>query len=547
MKKVIIGIALVCLMFLFTGYVKKDNALELSKNLNIFSSLVRDIDKLYVDTIDVGKVVNVGIKSLLESLDPYTIYYPAGKQESLELMISGSYAGIGSTIAKKKNKIIIRQPYTGSPAQLAGLLPGDTIIGIDTKNVSNMDVKEVSELLKGNRGDSLSITINRSTQKAPLSFTLVRNVIQFPSIPYSGMLSDSVGYFYLSSFTANVSKEVKQTLLDLEQKGAKSVVFDLRNNGGGALDQAVDILGFFLPKNSHIVTIKGKNIRKEFYTSEAPLFPNMKLVVLVNSSTASASEIVSGTLQDYDRAVIIGERSFGKGLVQTVFDLPYKGKLKLTTAKYYIPSGRCIQAIDYSQRNEDGSVGKVPDSLVTSFSTRNGRTVYDGGGILPDVLLKRKEYPSVVEELLQSDKIFDFVSQYALTHKNFPTIQDFKMTDALYNDFKLFLETSGFTYQTASQKMIDSLISISKKEKLYDKNKTLLKDIKQQFSHSLSRDMENFKENIKELISYEFIIRYYNNEGAIAYRTKVGEQIKEAQRILNNPDEYTTILNGVKK
>lgn len=547
MKKVIIGIALVCLMFLFTGYVKKDNALELSKNLNIFSSLVRDIDKLYVDTIDVGKVVNVGIKSLLESLDPYTIYYPAGKQESLELMISGSYAGIGSTIAKKKNKIIIRQPYTGSPAQLAGLLPGDTIIGIDTKNVSNMDVKEVSELLKGNRGDSLSITINRSTQKAPLSFTLVRNVIQFPSIPYSGMLSDSVGYFYLSSFTANVSKEVRQTLVDLEQKGAKSVVFDLRNNGGGALDQAVDILGFFLPKNSHIVTIKGKNIRKEFYTSEAPLFPNMKLVVLVNSSTASASEIVSGTLQDYDRAVIIGERSFGKGLVQTVFDLPYKGKLKLTTAKYYIPSGRCIQAIDYSQRNEDGSVGKVPDSLVTSFSTKNGRTVYDGGGILPDVLLKRKEYPSVVEELLQSDKIFDFVSQYALTHKNFPTIQDFKMTDALYNDFKLFLETSGFTYQTASQKMIDSLISISKKEKLYDKNKTLLKDIKQQFSHSLSRDMENFKENIKELISYEFIIRYYNNEGAIAYRTKVGEQIKEAQRILNNPDEYTTILNGVKK
>lgn len=547
MKKITIGIVLVCVIFLSTGYVKKDNALELSKNLNIFSSLVREVDKLYVDTIEVDKVVNTGIKSLLESLDPYTIYYPEGEQESLELMTSGSYAGIGSTIAKKNDKIIIRQPYTHSPSQLAGLLPGDTIASIDDNSVANMGVKEVSELLKGEKGDSLSITINRKMQKEPLTFTLARNIIQFPSIPYSGMLNDSIGYLYLSSFTTHIAEKVKQTITNLEEKGAKSIVFDLRNNGGGLLDQAVDILGLFLPKNSHIVTIKGKNIKKDFYTKTAPLFPNMRIAVLVNSSTASASEIVSGSLQDYDRAVILGERSFGKGLVQTIFDLPYKGKLKLTTAKYYIPSGRCIQAIDYSHRNEDGSVGKVPDSLVTSFTTKNGRIVYDGGGILPDVLLNKKKYASVVEEIIQSDKIFDFVSQYALTHKDFPAIQEFKMTDELYNDFKSFLETNNFTYQTASQKIIDSLITVSKKEKLYDKNKKLLDNVKQQFSHSLARDMENFKEDIKELIAYEFIIRYYNNEGAIAYRARVGEQIKEAQDILANSSKYTTILSEMKE
>lgn len=542
-RNTIIAVVSMGLLIFSVAYAKKENSVALSKNLRIFSSLIRELDKLYVDTIDISKLIHTGTKTLLESLDPYTIYYPENEQTALNLMTSGTYAGMGATIAAKNGRTIIKQPYTGSPSQKVGLLPGDTIIRIDDKDVYDKDVKFISKLLQGEKGDSLSITVKRATQKSPLTFDLIRDVIKLPCIPYFGKLSDKVGYLCLSTFTTKeVAREVLNAVTELEKQGAESLILDLRNNGGGLLDQAVEMLGMFLPKNSHIVTIKGKTIEKDFYTDTDPIFPEMKIVVLINRATASAAEIVAGTLQDYDRAIIVGERSFGKGLVQNIYNLPYNGKLKLTTAKYYIPSGRCIQAIDYSHRNEDGSVGNIPDSLITAFKTKKGRTVYDGGGILPDSILKQKEWAGIVKDIIEKDEIFDYVSLYALKHKTFSAIQDFKMNKDLYEGFRSFLNEKNFSYKTASQKIIDELVVSSKDERLYDNNKELLLRLEQNFSHSLDRDMKSFKSDIEELLAYGFIIRYYNNEGAIQYRTLIGEQIKIAREIISDTDKYNSIL-----
>ena len=421
-----------------TALKNDDKNFNISKNLNIFATLFRDINLFYVDEIDADKTITTGINAMLKSLDPYTVYYPESETEELSLMTTGEYAGIGSVINKKGDHVIIREPYKGSPADKAGLLPGDIILAIDGQSTEGKDVSQVSDMLKGQPGNEITIKVSRKYENKPLEKKAIREKIQIPSVPYYGMANDSTGYIYLSSFTDKSAADVRSAIIGLTNRGARSLILDLRGNAGGLLDQAIEIVNFFIPRNSKVVSTKGKVKQwdKEYLTGRNPIVPDIPLAVLIDRGSASAAEIVSGSLQDLDRAVLIGERSFGKGLVQTVRDLTYNTKLKVTTAKYYIPSGRCIQALDYSHRNPDGSVGKVPDSLITEYATKNGRKVYDGGGITPDIKIEPQEFARITQELVLQDLTFDFINDYALRHPQIDSLSAFRITDDIYNELK---------------------------------------------------------------------------------------------------------------
>ena len=438
----LVGIAFISITLGLTALRNDDKSFEISKQLNIYATLFRDVNMFYVDEVNPGDLVTTGIKAMLKSLDPYTVYYPESEMEDVKLMTTGEYAGIGSVISKKGDQVIIREPYKDSPADKAGLLPGDIILAIDGISVKGKNTEEVSTLLKGQPGKEITIKVQREFETKPLEKKAIREKIQLPSVPYSGMVNDTTGYIYLTSFTDKSAADVRSAIISLKNKGASSLILDLRGNSGGLLDQAVEIVNFFVPKNSKIVDTKGKVKQwdKEYTAKNNPIVPDMPLVVLIDRGSASASEIVSGALQDLDRAVLIGERSYGKGLVQTVRDLAYNTKLKVTTAKYYIPSGRCIQALDYSHRNPDGSVGKVPDSLISEFKTQSRRKVYDGGGISPDIKITPEDYARITQELVLQDLTFDFINSYALRHPNIAPINEFKITDEIYNEFKTYLK-----------------------------------------------------------------------------------------------------------
>lgn len=521
-----------------------DRNFEISKQLNIYATLFRDINMLYVDEIKPEDLVTESINAMLNSLDPYTIYYPESQTEDVKLMTTGEYAGIGTVISKRGEGIIIREPYKDSPADKAGLLPGDIIISIDGKTIKGKTSSEVSELLRGQAGKEILIKVKREGFEKPLEKKAIREKIQLPSVPYYGLITDSIGYIYLNSFTDKAATDVRKAIIDLKNQGAQSLVFDLRGNSGGLLEQAVEISNFFLPKGSKILATKGKVKQwdKEYIATKNPIVPDMPLAVLIDRGTASAAEIVSGAFQDYDRGVLIGERSFGKGLVQTVRDLAYNTKAKITTAKYYIPSGRCIQALDYSHRNPDGSVGKVPDSLITAYSTKGGRTVYDGGGISPDIQIEAENYARITQELVLRDLCFDFVNSYALQNPEISSIPNFVITDDIYSQFKNYLKERNFSYETESQRTLEKLIKIAKAEKYYDTAKNQLDSLQKDFTHSIDRDMEVFKKEISSFLAEQFMQRYYYLGGIIEYKVLHDKEVKKAVEILENPAEYQKLL-----
>lgn len=538
------GIACIVITCGLTALRNDDKSFEISKHLNIYATLFRDVNMFYVDEVNPGDLVTTSIKAMLKSLDPYTVYYPESEMEDVKLMTTGEYAGIGSVISKKGDQVIIREPYKNSPAAKAGLLPGDIILSIDGNSVKGKNTEDVSTMLKGQPGKEITIKVQREFEAKPLEKKAIREKIQIPSVPFYGLANDSIGYIYLTSFTDKSAADVRTAIIELKNKGAKSLIFDLRGNSGGLLDQAVDIVNYFVPKNSKVVNTKGKVKQwdKEYTADKNPIAPDMPLAILIDRGSASAAEIVSGALQDLDRAVLIGERSFGKGLVQTVRDLAYNTKLKVTTAKYYIPSGRCIQALDYSHRNPDGSVGKVPDSLITEYTTKNGRKVYDGGGITPDIKIEPEEFARITQELVLQDITFDFVNTYALKHPQISNIQDFKLSDDIYNEFKEYLKNKKFSYETESQQMLEKLIEIAKSEKYYEGSKEEIEQLQKDFAHSIDRDMNLFKEEIVSFLTEQFIQRYYYLEGVIEYKIKHDKEIDKAIEILANKEEYQKIL-----
>ncbi len=485
---------------------------EISRNLDIFNSLFKELSLFYVDTLDAEKVISDGVNAMLSRLDPYTQYIPEKEREDFIFSTTGEYAGIGSYIMERDKAVYISEPYEGMPAQLAGLRPGDKIVMIDNDTVLGWKSDKVSERLKGQANTKLRVTVQRPDVDSMLSFDLVRKKIHMPAVPYYGRVCDSVGYIYLNSFTETAADEVKRALQDLKRQGITSLVLDLRGNGGGILEQAVQIVNFFVPKGVEVLSTRGRNKKmdKTYKTTQQPIDSEIPLVVLIDGGSASASEIVSGALQDLDRAVIVGNRSYGKGLVQSTRSLPYNGMLKVTIARYYIPSGRLIQAIDYSHRNPDGSVARIPDSLTNEFKTAHGRIVRDGGGITPDVEIKTERMNNISYYLAKDFYFFDFATKYHATHDTIAPAKDFKLSDADYNEFKEYIKSKNFTYDKQRELVINILKEVAQIEGYFDENtQKQFEALEACLKHDLDRDLDTFRDELGELLSIEIVKRYY--------------------------------------
>lgn len=551
---VLLAAVLVAVAF-FSFKSGDDRNFQIAKNLDTFNSIVKELDMFYVDTLDPNKTVREGIDYMLSSLDPYTEYYPEDDQAELQQMLNASFGGIGSLITynQKLKRSMIAEPFEGTPAAKVGLKAGDILMEIDGKDLAGKNNQEVSQMLRGAVGTSFKLKVERPDEKGgtrPLEFDIVRQTIQTPMIPYDTIFNKNVGYINLSTFSGTPSKDFKKTFLKLKKEGITSLVIDLRGNGGGRLEEAVEIANFFLPRGKVIVTTKGKTKQASntYKTLREPLDLDIPITVLVNGATASASEILSGAFQDFDRAVIVGSRTFGKGLVQTTRPLPYGGVMKLTTSKYYIPSGRCVQAIDYKHRNEDGSVGTIPDSLTTVFHTAAGREVRDGGGVMPDIEVKQEKLPNILFYLVRDNLIFDYATQYCLKHPSIPSPQEFKVTDADYNDFKAMVKKADFKYDQQSEKIMKTLKEAAKFEGYLDEASEEIKALEKKLTHNLDRDLDYFSKDIRSMIADEIIKRYYYTRGGIIQQLKDDDGLQAALKILADPVKYKETLSApVKK
>ena len=550
---VLLAAVLVAVAF-FSFKSGDDRNFQIAKNLDTFNSIVKELDMFYVDTLDPNKTVREGIDYMLSSLDPYTEYYPEDDQAELQQMLNASFGGIGSLITynQKLKRSMIAEPFEGTPAAKVGLKAGDILMEIDGKDLAGKNNQEVSQMLRGAVGTSFKLKVERPDEKGgtrPLEFDIVRQTIQTPMIPYDTIFNN-VGYINLSTFSGTPSKDFKKTFLKLKKEGITSLVIDLRGNGGGRLEEAGEIANFFLPRGKVIVTTKGKTKQASntYKTLREPLDLDIPITVLVNGATASASEILSGAFQDFDRAVIVGSRTFGKGLVQTTRPLPYGGVMKLTTSKYYIPSGRCVQAIDYKHRNEDGSVGTIPDSLTTVFHTAAGREVRDGGGVMPDIEVKQEKLPNILFYLVRDNLIFDYATQYCLKHPSIPSPQEFKVTDADYNDFKAMVKKADFKYDQQSEKIMKTLKEAAKFEGYLDEASEEIKALEKKLTHNLDRDLDYFSKDIRSMIADEIIKRYYYTRGGIIQQLKDDDGLQAALKILADPVKYKETLSApVKK
>ncbi|HLG34659.1 MAG TPA: S41 family peptidase [Bacteroidia bacterium] len=528
-----------------------DDYFEVSKNLDIFTTLYREVNLYYVDQTNPGKMIKKGIDAMLESLDPYTNFIPESDIEDYRFMTTGQYGGIGALIRLKGDYVVISEPYEGYPAHKAGLQAGDEILEIDGKSAKGKKTDEVSKALKGQPKSTVKVLVKRQGEKNPLEKSIVREEIKIKSVSYSGMLNDRTGYIRLTSFTESAGKEVRDAYTELKEKNVslKGIILDLRENPGGLLNEAVNIANVFVPKNQDIVSTRGKNKDNDrtYKSVNNPVDTEMPVAVLINSRSASASEIVSGTIQDLDRGVLVGQRSFGKGLVQTTRPLSYNSQLKITTAKYYIPSGRCIQALDYTHRNEDGSVGKIPDSLVTAFKTKGGRTVYDGGGVTPDISLEPLMYSSIAGSLISKNLIFDYVTQYRLKHNEIPPVKNFNLTEEDFNDFAAFISDKEYDYITKSEKTLEELKTTTENEKYFDAVKTEYEALKTKMMHNKKEDIVKNKAELMELLKEEIVSRYYFQVGRSEAAAGYDPEIRKAVEVLDNSSLYASVLNGTYK
>ncbi|MBR1626763.1 MAG: S41 family peptidase [Bacteroidales bacterium] len=519
-----------------------DRGFELSKNLEIFSTVYRTLYNTYVDDINEGDLIKTAIDAMTAKLDPYTNYYPESDMEDVKLQMLGEYGGIGALIHSKDDKTIISEPYEGLPAYEAGIKAGDVILEVNGQSTKGKKNDEVREFLRGQAGSDINVKVDRDGKQ--LSFKFKRKAITLPNVPYSGMVSENVGYIKLNEFTKNAANNVLTAFNTLKKQGMKGLILDLRGNGGGLLNEAVDIVNIFVDKGEAIVTTKGKleNRNQTHRTTHKAVDTQIPVIVLVDPSSASASEIVSGSLQDLDRAVIMGQRTYGKGLVQNVLPLIYNSQLKVTVSKYYIPSGRCIQAIDYSHRDSNGRALKIQDSLRTAFKTKGGRTVYDGYGIEPDSILESQYASQISIALLLKFLPFDYATEFVKTHPSIPAVKDFRITDEIYDDFVAFLKDKDYSYTTPTEEGIKVLMESAKNEKCDESVKQLLEEAKQQIEQDKKNDLYKFKDEIKEMLLSEIVVRYYNQKGRVEAMIQVDPEVKKAIELLNDTKKFNSIL-----
>lgn len=548
-KKPIVFIPLVLVLFsgVLAFQVKNDKLFALAKNIDIFATLIRELDSYYVDEIDPDQLVTIGINAMLEELDPYTEYIPEENSDDFRVLTTGEYAGVGALIGSRGEGNMILMPYTGFPAQSAGLKIADYILKIDTVDVVGKPTSDVSDLLKGPANTPVKVVVKRDQDT--LSFDLVRKKISLKNVPFYGKVDDRTGYIKLSDFTTNASVEVRNALLALKAQGADRLILDLRDNPGGLVSEAVEIVNLFIPKGKEVVKTIGKlqNVNYTYKTTKTPVDKDIPLVVLINERSASASEIVAGSLQDYDRAVLLGRKSFGKGLVQTTIPLTYNAQVKVTTAKYYIPSGRCIQAIDYAQTRENGTLTTVPDSLRKAFKTTNGRVVLDGAGIEPDEKVEEVTYAPISYTLVAGNHIFDFATQYFYKHPSITKPMTFAINDQDYEAFKKFLVGRDYDYTTYTEKSVQDLEKYVSKEPYFDEIKAQLDAIKAKVNHSKESDVLTYEKEIRKILSEEIVSRYFFQEGMVEAGLDEDPAVELAKSYLHNTSKITQTLTASAK
>lgn len=547
MKKILLFVVIFSIfqINLFGADNSKQRTFRISKNLSIFNSVFRELDANYVDTLNYDKMVKTAIDQMLGKIDPYTVYLPEEETDDLTFMTTGEYAGIGAMIMKKGNDICVSEPYEGLPAQLNDVRAGDIVLEVDGKAVAGMTVSDVSAMLKGIPNTKIKLKLKRYGEKKPVEKEFLRQKIQINPVTYHGLVAEKTGYVMLGEFTDKSAIEMKSAINDLvKQHQIESLIIDLRGNGGGLIDEAVKILGYFVPKGTEVLITKGKNKQTEriYKTPTEPLFPDMRLAILTNRASASASEIVAGAVQDLDRGIIVGERTFGKGLVQNVRPVGFGGHVKITTAKYYIPSGRCIQAIDYSHRNEDGSVGRVPDSLTSEFKTRNGRKVRDGGGIVPDIQITDDRKLNIAYYIFVQQLYFDFANQFVAAHPTISQPEEFTLKDDDFKAFTDFLTEKKFTYTSETQKYYDQLFEVAAMEGLDKSAKAEFDALKQKLVPDITNNLQENKDDIIDLLSHEIIKRYYFQKGEIRYSLRNDDDLKKAITTLSNLEEFQKLL-----
>ncbi len=546
-KKIIAGSLFgVLIIGLFAFNTIEDRYFEIAKNLDIFATLFKEVNAFYVDEINPNELVRTGINAMLNSLDPYTDYIPEDDIENYRTMTTGQYGGIGALVGKRGNYNTIIMPYEGYPAHAAGLQIGDQILKINDIDLENKKTDEISRLLKGQSKTEINLTIQRYGVKEAFEVPMKREKITINNVPYYGMINDHIGFIKLTDFTTDAGKEVKGALKNLKDKGATKLIFDLRGNPGGLLDEAINVSNIFIAKGAEIVSTKGKvtSWNKTYTAPAEPVDIEIPMAVLTSSGSASAAEIVAGVIQDYDRGVLIGRKTYGKGLVQATRPLSYNSQLKITTAKYYIPSGRCIQAIDYSNRNEDGSVGRMPDSLKVAFETRNGRVVYDGGGVDPDVAVNKSSLASIIVALITKNFLFDYATKYHFEHKTIANPNTFKLPDAEYLKFADWLSDKDLTYETSVEKTLSQLEKVAKEERYYHDIEAELDSFKKAAEKNKEDDLERFKEEISYILEEEIVSRYYLESGIVKASFDNDSDILTAIEVLDDSERYQNLLKA---